>query len=1144
MTTRTFKGFWSLCVLSIIFATVSAHIGRTSLTNSSIKVEQNVRSSNGRTDLVQWDGYSLFVHGQRIFLWSGEFHTWRLPVPELWLDVLQKIKALGMNAISVYVHWGLVNPAPGQFDFDHYRALEPLFKMAMQVGLWIVLRPGPYINAETTGGGIPHWVTSTVTSHLRTNGTSYQAAWEPYIEKVNAISAPWQITRGGPIIAVQMENEYVNRDDVGFPGKVEMMVQLKEAFLRGGIDVPLTINDAYMGKNYLNGSGAGDIYGFDSYPQNFDCEHPEKWNPVVTNYWNFHKDANPGQPLYIPEFQGGAFDAWGPGAPGYGACKQLTGPGFESVFDLNLWANNAKMINIYMIYGGTSWGHLPFPGVYTSYDYGAAISENRDISSQKYAELKRQGLFIRSTPSFYQTDVIGNSSRSGTADKAPVIIDNKDVFGTLLRNPKTETEFYVVRHMDSTSQANASFRLNITRPSGLRRSSSKTIQIPIVCPAIQLQGRQSKVIIANMNFERPVAASDDESSQIEREDQTVLGQPDASQSNRHDLPDLLYATASIFFSGWTRGRHVVVFYGDSGQEHEFAMKLQGMNGRLDTRHASVRTESLGEEDLLAGYTILNVLPGMKGLLPLWESSEQVVIYADTEQTASLWAPVLEDGDNKADGKSFEYATLSSQESGPSTFPAFWSIGTNESIIVGGPHLVRSASYSTESRRLDLVGDLAMDQDTFLTVIALPKYTTSITWNGQFVETFAPSNLDGATSPGVIKIPLRQARSAASSLTSNAFKPPILDDWEYADSLPEISSTYDDSKWMTANNKTTHLPYPPLFGESVLYGCDYGFCEGIVIWRGHFYGAGSERSVRLVINGGEGFAASVYINDVLIRTTYGNSTNNKNIVSETDEVYVFPEWSVVPGRDNVVTIIQDNMGLDETHNKWQTDGSRSPRGIRGYKLSDGMFSHWKVQGKVGGYLGYRDKLRGIFNEGGLHAEREGWHLPASDLTAHELKALDQQQWMKRDPLEGLPSTSRFATQSDHALGLPHHRGMIDPHGCSGVGFFRTSFTLSMPAEHDVMMSVVFEDIGSTALPPYRALLFINGWMMGKRVGNLGPQTKFPVHKGILNHKGSNTIAVALWAMDSFVPIHTRIVLVTDTVYDSGFEAMLVGRASLR
>lgn len=106
-------------------------------------------------------------------------------------------------------------------------------------------------------------MTSTSTSHLRTNGSSYHAAWSPYIARVAEIAAPWQITRGGPIIAVQMENEYVDghRDDVGFPGKVEMMAQLKEELLKAGIDVLLTINDAYMGGNYVNGTGAGDIYG-------------------------------------------------------------------------------------------------------------------------------------------------------------------------------------------------------------------------------------------------------------------------------------------------------------------------------------------------------------------------------------------------------------------------------------------------------------------------------------------------------------------------------------------------------------------------------------------------------------------------------------------------------------------------------------------------------------------------------------------------------------------------------------------------------------------------------------------------------------------------------------------------------------------
>ena len=75
---------------------------------------------------------------------SGEFHTFRLPVPSLWPDILQKVKAAGLNAVSVYTHMGLINPAPGVVDFGGFRALQPLYDAAKAAGIWIVLRPGDY----------------------------------------------------------------------------------------------------------------------------------------------------------------------------------------------------------------------------------------------------------------------------------------------------------------------------------------------------------------------------------------------------------------------------------------------------------------------------------------------------------------------------------------------------------------------------------------------------------------------------------------------------------------------------------------------------------------------------------------------------------------------------------------------------------------------------------------------------------------------------------------------------------------------------------------------------------------------------------------------------------------------------------------
>jgi len=253
--------------------------------------------------------------------------------------------------------------------------------------------------------------------------------------------------------------------------------------------------------------------------------------------------------------------------------------------------------------------------------------------------------------------------------------------------------------------------------------------------------------------------------------------------------------------------------------------------------------------------------------------------------------------------------------------------------------------------------------------------------------------------------------------------------------------------------------------------------------------GDEKSVNLSINGGTAFSASVWLNSVFLGTSFRNT-------DETDDIFTFPEGVLLLGKDNVITIVQDNMGLDETDfYTGDTDSSKSPRGIRGFQLHSGHFDVWKVQGKVGGYKNYPDKVRGVLNEGGLFGERQGWHLPSYPTAS----------WVSRSLSEGLPNN------------------------VAGVGFFVTTFKLYIPQYLDVMMSFTFQEpLGQ----PYRAFLFVNGWMMGKRVGNLGPQSKFPVHQGILNYDGENTVAVALWAMESGVAICPDLQLTLDGVYDGG------------
>lgn len=155
--------------------------------------------------------YSLFIKGQRAIIAGGEVHPWRLPVPALWQDLTQKIKAASFNTVSIYVNWALVNPKRGVTDWTGYRDLQPFIDFCRQSGLWLILRPGPHIQAEASAGGIAYWALG-IEGELRTNATDYREAWSQYIAEVAEIARRNQVTEGGPIIAVQIENE-VRRAD-------------------------------------------------------------------------------------------------------------------------------------------------------------------------------------------------------------------------------------------------------------------------------------------------------------------------------------------------------------------------------------------------------------------------------------------------------------------------------------------------------------------------------------------------------------------------------------------------------------------------------------------------------------------------------------------------------------------------------------------------------------------------------------------------------------------------------------------------------------------------------------------------------------------------------------------------------------------
>ena len=434
-------------------------------------------------DIVTWDEYSIFVRGKRVLFYSGEFHPFRLPVPSLWLDIFQKIKALGYSGVSFYADWALLEGQEGNFTAEGIFAFEPFFQAASEAGLYLLARPGPYINAEVSGGGFPGWLQRTK-AVLRT--PAYLNYTNNYVSHIGAIIAKAQIANGGPVVLVQPENEYSNATNVTLFPNHEYFAAVEEQYRQAGIIVPFISNDAGPNGYFApgNGTGAVDIYGHDSYPLGFDCAHPTVWpqGALPLDFRALHEEQSPTTPYSLVEFQGGSFDPWG--GSGFAKCEQLLNEQFERVFYKNDFSFGVTVFNIYMTYGGTNWGNLGHPGGYTSYDYGAVIAEDRTVSREKYSEAKLEANFLMASPA-YLTAVPTMNGTNGS------FVNTNLIATTPLKS--NLTGFYVVRHAYYNSTASTNYRLNIATSQG-------SVSIPQLSSTLTLNGRDSKIHVTDYDM--------------------------------------------------------------------------------------------------------------------------------------------------------------------------------------------------------------------------------------------------------------------------------------------------------------------------------------------------------------------------------------------------------------------------------------------------------------------------------------------------------------------------------------------------------------------------------------------------------------------------------------------------------------------
>lgn len=323
------------------------------------------------------DGNFLY-DGKPIQIHSGEMHFARVPRP-YWKQRLQMMKAMGLNTVATYVFWNYHETAPGVWDFKtESRDIAAFIKTAAEVGLMVILRPGPYACAEWEFGGYPWWLQKEKSLVIRSNNQPFLDSCRVYINQLAAQVKDLQITHGGPVIMVQAENEFgsyvAQRKDIPLEEHKAYSAAIKQQLTDAGFDVPLFTSD---GSWLFKG---GTIEG--ALPTANGEDNIDNLKKVVNEYHG-------GQgPYMVAEFYPGWLDHWAEPFQKVSAENVVT--------QTEKYLNAGVSFNYYMVHGGTNFGftsganydkkHDIQPDI-TSYDYDAPISE-AGWATPKYLALR------------------------------------------------------------------------------------------------------------------------------------------------------------------------------------------------------------------------------------------------------------------------------------------------------------------------------------------------------------------------------------------------------------------------------------------------------------------------------------------------------------------------------------------------------------------------------------------------------------------------------------------------------------------------------------------------------------------------------------------------------------------------------------
>ena len=326
-----------------------------------------VADAAGQQSFVAGNG-AFLLNGKPFVVKAAELHYPRIPRP-YWEQRIQLCKALGMNTICLYTFWNAHEPEPGKFDFSGQNDLREFIKLCAKNDMKVILRPGPYVCAEWEMGGLPWWLLKKKDIRLREADPYFLQRVDMFQKEVAEQVADLTITHGGPIIMVQVENEYGSYGtDKGYVGRIRDM-------LRRHFGPEVTLFQCDWSSNFLN-NGLDDLVWTLNFGTGADID--SQFAPL--------KEARPHTPLMCSEFWSGWFDKWG--------AAHETRPADDMIAGIDEMLSKGISFSLYMTHGGTNWGHWAganspgFAPDVTSYDYDAPISESGQITP-KYLKLRK-----------------------------------------------------------------------------------------------------------------------------------------------------------------------------------------------------------------------------------------------------------------------------------------------------------------------------------------------------------------------------------------------------------------------------------------------------------------------------------------------------------------------------------------------------------------------------------------------------------------------------------------------------------------------------------------------------------------------------------------------------------------------------------